>query len=151
FRVPWANAQAAERSRRVHIPESTLTRAFATGNRADFIGVLLAPRQSAVEVEKNVRDLLAARHDVSPIDPGGIGSWNRAKEYEKVQNLFLGIAALTWIVGTLTLLAGAIGVSNIMMIAVSERTREIGIRKALGATPASIVLQIIAEAVALTG
>jgi putative ABC transport system permease protein len=62
----------------------------------------------------------------------------------------LGISALTWVVGVLTLCAGAIGVSNIMMIAVTERTREIGIRKAVGATPLSIVLQIVTEAVVLT-
>ena len=95
--------------------------------------------------------MLKARHHVAPDDERAIWSFNREKSWKQFQGLFFGIRALSWVVGVLTLLAGAIGVSNIMMIAVAERTREIGIRKAIGATPLSIMGQIVAEATMLTG
>jgi putative ABC transport system permease protein len=91
-----------------------------------------------------------ARHHINPDDLRAIGSFNREKEFNKVNSLFDAIKALSWFVGLLTLLAGALGVSNIMMITVAERTREIGIRKALGATPVTIISQIVAEATVLT-
>jgi putative ABC transport system permease protein len=135
---------------RVFIPRTTYARSFGTGNKADYFAMLVAANRSSVEVEEEVRTLLKARHRVHPEDPRGVGSFNREKEFKKVSNLFLGISGLTWVVGLLTLVAGSIGVSNIMMITVSERTREIGIRKAIGATPMSIMVQIITEAVVLT-
>ena len=79
-----------------------------------------------------------------------IEGWNAEEEFKNVNSLFLGIRILIWIVGTATLLAGVVGVSNIMMIVVRERTKEIGVRKALGATPANIVGTIVQEAVFLT-
>jgi putative ABC transport system permease protein len=104
-----------------------------------------------VAVAGAVKAHLRQRHAVHPDDDRAFGDWNRAQQYAKVNTLFTGIATLTWFVGVLTLLAGAMGVSNIMMIAVSERTREIGIRKALGATPLSIMSQVVSEATVLTG
>jgi putative ABC transport system permease protein len=98
-----------------------------------------------------VRTVLRQRLRVHPDDVRALGSFNRDKEFRKVTGLFLAIQALSWFVGLLTLLAGALGVSNIMMIAVAERTREIGIRKAVGATPFAITSQIVAESTVLTG
>ncbi len=103
-----------------------------------------------MDVETDVRALLKARHRIHPDDERALGSFNREKEFRKLSNLFLAIRSLSWFVGVLTLLAGAIGVSNIMMIAVAERTREIGIRKAIGATPSSIMSQIVLESTVLT-
>jgi putative ABC transport system permease protein len=105
------------------------------------MSVLVAPDRNALEVEDDVKALLRRRHNVHPDDKEAFGSWNRARDFAKFQIIFNGIAGLTWIVGVLTLLAGAIGVSNIMMIAVAERTREIGIRKAVGATPLSLAVR----------
>ena len=104
----------------------------------------------ASAVEKKAIALLAERHQVSPEDQTAFGSYNVEKEYKKMVNLFKGINILTWFVGTFTLIAGVIGVSNIMLIIVKERTREIGIRRAIGATPFNILSQIIAESVLLT-
>ena len=101
-------------------------------------------------IEKQVLDLLRSRHKVAPDDRRGIGNFNLENEYKKIQGLFTGIKLLMWIVGVGTLAAGAIGVSNIMLIIVRERTREIGIRRAVGATPWKVQRQILTESVILT-
>ena len=115
------------------------------------MAVLVGGGRPSVDVEADVRALLKARHRIHPDDERALGGFNREKEFRKLSNLFLAIRSLSWFVGVLTLLAGAIGVSNIMMIAVAERTREIGIRKAIGATPLSIMSQIVLESTVLTG
>jgi putative ABC transport system permease protein len=143
-RADWANG-------RIFMPRATLARMYGRGPRINQLSVVVAPGRSAVVVEEDIKTLLRRRHGVHPEDKDAFGGWNRARDYAKFQTIFGGIAALTWFVGVLTLLAGAIGVSNIMMIAVAERTREIGIRKAVGATPASLVGQIVSEAMVLTG
>ena len=102
------------------------------------------------DLTDQVLDLLRSRHKVAPDDRRGIGSFNLGEEFGKIQGLMAGIRALMWIVGLGTLAAGAIGVSNIMLIVVRERTREIGLRRAIGARPANVIGQIVLEAVVLT-
>jgi putative ABC transport system permease protein len=143
-RGDWANG-------RIFVPRATVARMYGRGPRINQMSVLVAPDRSALEVEDDVKALLKRRHNVHPDDKEAFGGWNRARDYAKFQTIFNGIGGLTWFVGVLTLLAGAIGVSNIMMIAVAERTREIGIRKAVGATPLSLAGQIVSEAMVLTG
>jgi putative ABC transport system permease protein len=135
---------------RIFVPRTTFARAFASGNKIGAMALLVAPGRPSVDVEEDVRKVLKARHRIDPTDTRALGGFNREKEFRKLTNLFFAIRTLSWFVGVLTLLAGAIGVSNIMMIAVSERTREIGIRKAIGATPATIMTQIVAESTVLT-
>jgi len=136
---------------RVLIPISTLAHMMGWGNRIRYMALLLDKDYSSAETEKQVKAVLKRHHKVRSDDPGGFGSFNRAKMFQRFTVLFSGIATLSWIVGILTLLAGAMGVSNILMISINERTKEIGIRKALGATPRSVLAQIIQEAVVLTG
>ena len=132
------------------VPFSTFQQAFNQPNRVGWFSLSVRPDASAPEVEKEVRRVLSERHGVHPNDQQAIGSFNAAEQFGKVQGLFRGIRTFVWFVGTLTLLAGVLGVSNILLIIVKERTRELGIRKALGATPASIVGLILQESVALT-
>ena len=94
--------------------------------------------------------MLKERHKVAPEDLRAIGHWNMAEEFGKMQGLFTGIEILIWIVGGGTLFAGVIGISNIMLIVVKERTKEIGVKRALGATPSQIVFQIMLESLFLT-
>ena len=93
---------------------------------------------------------LSQINKVSPDDRGVFGSFNLQDEYDKVQGLFTGIKVFSWLVAIGTIFAGAVGVGNIMLIVVKERTREIGLRKALGATPASIVAMIMQESLFIT-
>ncbi len=102
------------------------------------------------EVEAEVRQAFAVRHQFHPEDRRALFISNIAEEYQQFQSLFAAIRAFVWFVGVGTLLAGVIGVSNIMLIIVKDRTREIGIRKAMGATPSSIVSMILQEAVFIT-
>lgn len=132
------------------VPFSTFQRAFNVPNRVGWFGLTASPTASAEAVEREVRKLLAARHRVHPEDAQAIGSFNAAERFGKVDGLFRGIQTFVWFVGTLTLLAGVLGVSNILLITVKERTRELGIRKALGATPWNTISMILKESITLT-
>jgi putative ABC transport system permease protein len=132
------------------VPFTTFQQAFNQPNRVGWFSLSVRADASAPAVEKQVRQVLSERHGVHPNDEQAIGSFNAAEQFAKVQGLFRGIRTFVWFVGTLTLLAGVLGVSNILLIIVKERTRELGIRKALGATPSAIVGLILQESVALT-
>jgi len=138
-------------SERVYIPETTYQRIFGGGNRISTIWVRPQKGVDGFKVEKDVVDVLKARHSVSPDDIRGIQSFNMAKPAQNINALFIGIKVFIWFVGLGTLTAGIVGVSNIMIITVKERTREIGIRKALGATPFTIVSTLLMESVLVTG
>ena len=139
-----------EDAQTIYVPNSTFQRAFNRINQIDWFAFTPKKGVRAETLEQKVKELLAARHLVSPNDLKAFGSANVEEEYEKVQSLFKGIAAFTWIVSIFTIIAGVVGVSNIMFIIVKERTNEIGIRKALGATPFSIISLIVQEALVLT-
>jgi len=94
---------------------------------------------------------LKRRHKIHPNDERAIGSHNVEKEFIKINQLFMGISGLIWIVGIGTLIAGVIGVSNIMLFIVKKRTKEIGIQRAIGASPSMIISSVITESVVLTG
>jgi putative ABC transport system permease protein len=132
------------------IPFSTFQAAFNAGGRVNAFAVRLVTDVDSSEVESTIRKTLAARHAVHPEDTNAIGSFNLSKRHQRAENLFRGNRAFVWLVCVATLLAGALGVSNIMLISVKERTKEFGIRKALGATPASIIRLVLAEATVLT-
>ena len=134
----------------VFIPLSTAQRAFNQRGNATWASVIVAPDASAADVQKEVVTLLRKRHRVHPDDPQGIRSFNLAAEFNRLMNIFIGIRIFVWFVGIATLLAGVLGVSNILLITVKERTQELGIRKALGAAPSSIVRMVVAESLVLT-
>ncbi len=132
------------------IPLSTFQKAFNWGNIVGWYSVTIEDDIPASDVEDKIFRLLAERHHIDPADKHAFGSWNTQKEFTKIMGLFAGIRALIWFVGLGTLTAGVIGVSNIMLITVKERTKEFGIKRALGATPISILFQIIVESILIT-
>ncbi len=142
--------EAREQAASIYLPFTAFGQAFNMGNKVGWFSVKSADNVSASIAEKKAMALLKERHKIAPDDKRAIGHWNMAEEFNKLSGLFLGIEMLVWFVGIGTLLAGVIGVSNIMLIVVKERTREIGVRRAIGATPASIVSQLMLEAVTLT-
>jgi putative ABC transport system permease protein len=142
--------QATRDAETIYIPFTTFQRAFNYGNRVAWYAITSQPHVSASVVEKKVLKLLAQRHRVAPDDTRAFGHWNTEEDYLKIQGLFRGIRMLIWIVGIGTLAAGVIGVSNIMLIVVKERTKEIGLRCAIGATPLGIMGQVVLESIVLT-
>jgi putative ABC transport system permease protein len=134
----------------IHIPFTTFQRAFNYNNRVDFFAIVGQPGVNGGELEDQVKGTLKQRHKVAPDDDNALGAWNTSKEFGKMTMLFFLINTVMWVAGAMCLLAGVVGVSNIMLITVRERTKEIGVRKALGATPASVVRMIVSEATVLT-
>ena len=106
---------------------------------------------SVEKVEAKIKKIISLRKIISPEDQRAIGSWSSFKQYKDLKDLFSGIKIFIWIVSIGSLIAGVIGVSNIMFIVVKERTKEIGIRKAIGASSWSIIRLILQEAVLITG
>jgi putative ABC transport system permease protein len=150
FRSRQSGGDAERDAETIFVPFTTYQQSFNAINQVNWFAVTSRDGVPVTEVEKQVLDLLRQRHKVAPDDRRGIGNFNLEKEYKKVQGLFAGIKLLMWIVGVGTLAAGAIGVSNIMLIIVRERTKEIGIRRAVGATPWKVQGQIVTESVILT-
>lgn len=148
------SARADERGDRensaVHVPISTFQKVFNMEDRIAWITFSAQPDVPATEMEDRVRAVLYERHGIHPDDDNALGGWNAQEDVERINTLFTGIRWFVWFVGVATLLSGVVGVSNILLVVVRERTREIGLRRALGATRASIVAQIVAEAVVLT-
>ena len=139
-----------QQEERIYLPNDTLRYAFNQVGWVDNFMVVPKPGIHARVAEEEVKRYLAQIHKVSPEDRGVLDSFNLQDEFDKVQGLFLGIKVFSWVVAIGTIFAGAVGVGNIMLIVVKERTREIGLRKALGATPASIIAMIMQESVLIT-
>ncbi len=135
---------------KVTIPISMMQAAFNRGNEIDVIAATGRPGVMMSEITPRIRETIARAHYVDPTDEQGMFVFNSELMFQMINNLFKGVNILIWLVGLGTLLAGAIGVSNIMMVTVRERTTEIGIRRAIGATPKMILSQIISESIVLT-
>ncbi len=134
----------------ITLPQSVLRTAYNRGNAVDIIAVTGKPGVVMSTLAKPIRETIARRHSIDPTDEKGLMVFNTEVLFQMLDNLFKGVNFLIWMVGIGTLLAGAIGVSNIMMVTVKERTTEIGIRRAIGATPKMILSQIISESIILT-
>ena len=143
-------SQAANDEKEIVMPLTTAQRVSNRPNRIHWFVCAMHPNVRVSEVENDIKALLKQRHNIAPDDPQGIGSENVEEEFREVQSLFNGIKFIVWFVGIGSLIAGIIGVGNIMLIVVKERTKEIGIRKAMGATPRSIISMILLESVFIT-
>ena len=135
---------------KVTLPVTLMQQTYNRGNQVDMI--VATGRQGVVmsKLTDRIRETVTMAHFVDPTDEQGAMVFNTEVLFQMLDNLFRGVNFLIWLVGLGTLLAGAIGVSNIMMVTVRERTTEIGIRRAIGATPRMILGQIISESIVLT-
>ena len=134
----------------VILPFSTMQRAYNQGDIIHFMAATAKDGHDAKLLEAEITNILKTQNNIAPEDEVAVGSFNIGEQFKMFSYLFLGIKILIWIVGIGTLLAGAIGVSNIMLVSVRERTKEIGIRRALGAKPFDIISQIMNESLVLT-
>lgn len=139
-----------DEDRSIYIPFSTFQKVYNMGDMVHWVVITGKEGYHGTDLEKNAKDLLKKKHIIHPDDPRAFGSWNLQKEIDQMNGVFFGIEMLTWVVGIFTLLAGVIGISNIMLVIVKEKTKEIGIRRAIGATPFKIISQIFLESLLLT-
>ena len=142
--------ESEEDTQTIYVPFTTFQTAFNYGNRVGWFAITSHDDVPASHVEEKVLVLLKERHRVHPDDQRAFGHYNMEEEYDEIRALFGGIRLLIWVVGIGTLSAGVIGVSNIMLVIVRERTNEFGIRRAVGARPFSIIRHVVLEAIILT-
>jgi len=137
---------------RIYIPISTAQMVFNRGNRLGTMSITVgdASVERSQEMVEEIRKDFAQRHHFDPEDQRAIHIWNNVENYTQFMTLFANIRLFIWVIGIGTIIAGIVGVSNIMMIVVKERTKEIGIRKSMGATPASIISLILQESILIT-
>ena len=146
------NKESDQAQREILIPVSVGQVVYQGNRNITNIGVLTGEMNASEieELETGITEILAANHQFDPTDARAIRVNNRLEDYQNFVNLFRGINAFLWFVGVGSILAGIVGVSNIMLIIVKDRTREIGVRKALGATPSSIVSMVLSESIFIT-
>ncbi|MCM1075887.1 MAG: ABC transporter permease [Bacteroides sp.] len=143
-------SMGAELDESIIIPYNSMRANYNLGKKIGMFMMTLKSGYAPGDYESTVRRIVARNHPIAPDDPGAMFFFDVSEKFEMVDNVFLGISILALIVGVGTLLSGIIGVGNIMWIIVRERTHEIGIRRAIGAKPRDIIIQILSESMVLT-
>ena len=151
FNTRVMGEQAIQELQSLHIPLTTAQRTFNMGTQISWYGFIPAEGSTALETEEAIKDVLRSRHKISPDDRAALGTFNVEREFREMQGIFNGISGFSWFVAIGTIFAGMVGVGNIMLIIVKERTKEIGIRKSVGAKPISIITMIVLEALVISG
>lgn len=150
FNTRVMGEQAIQELQTLHLPLTVAQRTFNLGTRVTWFGFVPADGVTALDTENVIKNTLRARHKISPDDRAALGSFNVEREFREMQGIFSGISGFSWFVAIGTIIAGMVGVGNIMLIIVKERTKEIGIRKSVGAKPISIITMIVLEALAIS-
>ncbi|CAA9197158.1 ABC transporter permease [Flavobacterium collinsii] len=141
---------AEQEQKNIFIPFTAFQQAFNYGDKVGWMALTAKDETSITDLKPKILEIIKALHSVNPTDERAVGNFDLYEQFNKVQSLFNILKIIAYFVGTLVLISGVIGISNIMLIVVKERTKEIGIRRALGATPAAIRGQILAESIFLT-
>ncbi|MDC6361458.1 MULTISPECIES: ABC transporter permease [Flavobacteriaceae] len=139
-----------EAQKEVFVPFTSFSQAFNRGDNVGWMAITAHDESSISQLKNNIIEVMKDRHKIHPEDNRAIGYFDLYEQYNRVESLFGALKAVAYIVGFMVLLSGIIGVSNIMLIVVKERTKEIGIRRALGEQPWSIKKQILMESIFLT-
>jgi len=134
----------------VLLPLTTMQKAYNLGDKFDMLLFTAAKGFNIKDLQESIKEIIKDCHDISPTDNEAVMAIDFEQIFKIFEGLFIGIAVLIWIVGIGTLLSGVVGVSNIMLVTIKERTREIGIRRALGAKPSLIIKQVLEESLLLT-
>ncbi|MGB5463293.1 MAG: ABC transporter permease [Aureibaculum sp.] len=150
YKKKSSGGDGEEDQKQIFVPFTAFSQAFNMSDRVGWMAITAVDGTPITKIKENIFNIVRKNHKIHPEDERAIGHFDLYEEYSKVQRLFAAIRVIAYFVGTLVLLSGVIGVSNIMLIVVKERTKEIGIRRSLGATPWSIRGQILTESVFLT-
>ncbi len=135
----------------VFIPFTTFQKAYGSGDRMGWMAISVEAGKKVPVIEQKIKKILKAKYDIAPTDERGIGSFDMSEIFNNITAFTTVLKAFSFFIGIFTLLAGVIAISNILLITVKERTKEIGVRRALGATPKVVKRQIVLEAIVLTG
>ncbi|MCL6216810.1 ABC transporter permease [Zunongwangia pacifica] len=141
---------AEEMQKEIFVPFTAFSQAFNMGDVVGWMAITANDDHSITELKNSVFDVIKSRHSIAPDDDRAVGNFDLYEEYSRINRLFIALRLVAYFVGTLVLLSGIIGISNIMLIVVKERTNEIGVRRALGASPWNIRGQILLESIFLT-
>lgn len=144
------NGDPEEMQKEIYVPFTAFSQAFNMGDIVGWMAITAEDGYSITELKSQIFDVIKTRHTINPNDDRAVGNFDLYEEFSKINGLFTALNFVAYFVGILVLLSGIIGISNIMLIVVKERTKEIGIRRALGATPWSIRAQILLESIFLT-
>lgn len=144
------NGNPEEAQKQIFVPFTAFSQAFNMGDIVGWMAITANDGSPISELKPQIFDVIKSRYSIHPEDDRAIGNFDLYEEFSKINGLFIALKAVAYFVGILVLLSGIIGISNIMLIVVKERTNEIGIRRALGATPWSIRGQILMESIFLT-
>jgi putative ABC transport system permease protein len=144
------NGNAEENQKQIYVPFTAFSQAFNMGNNVGWMAITAQDGSSITNLKGDVIEVIKTRHSIHPEDDRAVGNFDLFEEFNKINGLFVALKGVAYFVGILVLLSGIIGISNIMLIVVKERTNEIGVRRALGATPWAIRGQILMESIFLT-
>ena len=150
FNMPNSQGNREEEANTIFIPFTSFAQAFNSGNNVGWMAITAYDDYNISDIKQKVFDILKSRHNIAPNDDRAIGHWDLAEQFGRVNGLFNILSWVGYFVGALVLMSGIIGISNIMLIVVKERTNEIGVRRAMGATPFVIKSQILQESLILT-
>lgn len=145
-----AGGNNEESQKEIYIPFTSFSQAFNMGDRVGWMAITANDGTPITDIKEQIFSIVKKNHKIHPDDSRAIGHFDLYQQFKKVEGLFLALKVIAYFVGALVLMSGVIGVSNIMLIVVKERTKEIGIRRALGASPGTIRSQILTESVFLT-
>ena len=149
-KVGGGNGNIEEAQKEVYVPFTSFSQAFNMGDTVGWMAITANDGSPITELKTKVFEVIKSRHSIHPEDDRAVGHFDLFEEFNKINGLFIALKAVAYFVGVLVLLSGIIGISNIMLIVVKERTNEIGVRRALGATPWMIRGQILMESIFLT-
>lgn len=150
YKSKQQGGNAEQEQKNIFIPFTTFQQAFNYGDKVGWMALTAKDETSITDLKPKILEIIKSLHSINPTDERAVGNFDLYEQFNKVQSLFNILKVIAYFVGTLVLISGVIGISNIMLIVVKERTKEIGIRRALGATPGAIRGQILSESIFLT-
>lgn len=150
FKTSNGNGDREEEANSIFVPFTTFSQAFNRSDNVGWMAITAYDNVSITTLKPRIFDIIKSQRKIHPKDDRAVGHFDLAKQFAKVTGLFNILTVVGYFVGSLVLLSGVIGISNIMLIVVKERTKEIGVRRALGASPMNIKIQILQESLLLT-